>query len=101
MSLLRQRAIEVSVESTFSARSPAEARDWFVRLTSFFSDDEPYEPASQASAVRGTARTPTDVTAKANASPIARRPRAPTKRRAGAVGSAVGATAGTTDIRRF
>jgi hypothetical protein len=48
MSLLRQRAIDVSVASTFSAFSPADARERFVRLTSSFSDDELNAPASQA-----------------------------------------------------
>jgi hypothetical protein len=48
MSLLRHRAIEVNAESTFSALSPADARDWFVRLTSCFSDEELNEPASHA-----------------------------------------------------
>src|SRR6188474_407179 len=97
MSLLRQRAIDVSVESTLSARSPAEARDLLVRLTSCFSDDELYEPASHARTGRGTASRPIEVIAKAIASRIARRARTPAACRA----VAIGRTAGASCIGRF
>src|SRR5438876_12092754 len=61
MSLLRHRAIAVSLESTFRARRLADARAWFVRLTSLASDVELNEFTSHARVVRGDARSPTDV----------------------------------------
>src|SRR5689334_9300180 len=73
MSLLRQRAIEVSVESTLRERRPADARAWFVRLTSCDSEAELKLLASHASVVAGTARMPTDVAANATTSIAAKR----------------------------
>src|SRR5258705_9868881 len=61
MSLLRERAIAVSFESTLRALRPAAARAWFVRLTSFDSDVELKLFTSQANVVRGAASSPTDV----------------------------------------
>ena len=62
MSLLRQRATEVSRESTLSERSPALARARLVRLTRADSDDELNAPASQPRADDGWARAKTDDT---------------------------------------
>src|SRR4051794_21793756 len=67
MSLLRQRAIDDRAESTFRARSPAEARAWFVRETSWRSAVELKLFVSQASVVRGSASTPIEVSPKATA----------------------------------
>src|SRR3954447_19855824 len=67
MSLLSHRAIDDRVESTFSARSPAEARAWFVRLTSCCSEPELKVLTLQASVVRGAAKSPTAVRANATA----------------------------------
>src|SRR4029079_6150278 len=60
MSLLRQRATEVSRESTLSERSPALARARLVRLTRVDSDDELNDPASQPRAEDGWASATTD-----------------------------------------
>src|SRR5689334_11405676 len=65
MSLLRQRAIAVSFESTLSALSPAAARAWFVRLTSWASEPELKALTSQASVVRGVPSRPIAVRANA------------------------------------
>src|SRR6187551_2797924 len=67
MSLLRQRATEVSVESTLSAFNPAAARLRLVRVTRSFSDEELKEPLSHARAADGWARLTTDVSAKRSA----------------------------------
>ena len=66
MSLLRDRAIEARVESTCRARRPAEARAWFVRLTSCRSDVELNVFGDQASVVEGSDSTPIEVAAKAS-----------------------------------
>src|SRR5690349_23553112 len=60
MSLLRQRATEVSRESTLSERRPALARARLVRVTRADSDDELKEPASQPNADVGWASATTD-----------------------------------------
>src|SRR5436190_12335696 len=60
MSLLRQRASDASVESTLSARRPAEARAWFVSVRSWCSDVELKVVGLQASAARGTDSSPRD-----------------------------------------
>src|SRR6478735_694424 len=60
MSLLRQRATEVSRESTLSERSPALARARLVSDTRADSDDELNAPASQPSADDGWASATTD-----------------------------------------
>src|SRR3954454_14937343 len=73
MSLLRDRAIEVSFASSFSVRRPAAARAWFVRLTSCDSEAELNSLALQARVERGAARTPREVRAKAIATNVARR----------------------------
>ena len=73
MSLLRQRAIEVRVESTLSALSPAAARDWFVSATSCFSDVELYWPELQASVGPGATSRPIAVIANARATISAKR----------------------------
>src|SRR6476660_1354848 len=65
MSLLRERAIDVSRESTLSARRPAEARAWLVNRTRSASDDESKLLTDQANVVRGAASSPTDVRMKA------------------------------------
>src|SRR5215213_3396197 len=93
MSLLRQRAIEVSLESTFSARRPAAARAWFVRLTSFDSEAELNEFAAQPSAVGGTARTPTEVRTNATNVRTAKR-RGSANRRARSRGERLAMVAG-------
>ena len=67
MSLLRQRATEVSVESTLSALRPAAARLWLVRAISCFSEAEEAEPALQASVADGVARLKTAVAMNAMA----------------------------------
>src|ERR687889_437824 len=61
MSLLRQRAIAVSFESTFNDFRPADARAWLVRLTSFDSDAELNVLGSHAAAWRGLAIRPIEV----------------------------------------
>src|SRR4029078_5434326 len=66
MSFLRQRAIEASLEATFRALKAAAARAWFVRLTSWASDEELNEFASQAKVACGAASSPTDVRANAS-----------------------------------
>src|SRR6476660_9791108 len=73
MSLLRDRAIAVNVESTRRDRRPADARAWFVRLTSCRSDDELNVLADQASVAEGSDSTPIEVAAKARTTSIARR----------------------------
>ena len=55
MSLLRERAIADSRESTLSDFRPAAARDWLVRLTSFDSDAELKVLSLQARVERGVA----------------------------------------------
>src|SRR5881392_3045369 len=65
MSLLRQRAMAVSLESTLSERSPFAARAWFVRLTSCDSEAELKLLTSQASVARGVASRPIEVSRKA------------------------------------
>src|SRR3954454_7067870 len=67
MSLLRQRAMAVSLESTLRERSPFAARAWFVRLTSCDSEPELKLLTSQASVARGVASTPIEVNRKATA----------------------------------
>src|SRR5215212_3707964 len=73
MSLLRQRAMAVSFESTFRALNPADARAWFVRLTSLDSEAELKLLTSQANVVLGAANSPTAVRAKATAVTMANR----------------------------
>src|SRR6266850_4721478 len=73
MSLLRQRAIEASLESTFRALRPAAARAWFVRLTSWASEPELNALTSHAKVARGAASNPTEVRAKASIVMTARR----------------------------
>src|SRR5918994_6665805 len=70
MSLLRQRATEVSVLSTLSALRPAAARLRFVRAMRSRSDAELYVPLSHANADRGWARLITDVTANTRATSV-------------------------------
>ncbi len=67
MSLLRQRATDVSVESTLSALSPAAARLWLVSATSCFSEADEYAPSDQASVAAGAASVKTDVARNATA----------------------------------
>src|SRR6476469_592915 len=71
MSLLRQRATDVRVESSFRAGRPAFTRLRLVRATSSASDEELNEPASQPNARDGLAKATTDVTAKVTATAIA------------------------------
>src|SRR6478735_2318881 len=71
MSLLRQRATDVRVESSFRAGRPAFTRLRLVRATSSASDDELNDPASQPNARDGLAKATTDVTAKVTATAIA------------------------------
>src|SRR5690242_400003 len=73
MSLLRQRASEARVESTLRARSPADARAWFVSVRSCRSDVELKLLLLHASASRGATSIPSDVTANANATITTRR----------------------------
>ena len=73
MSLLRQRAMDRSVESTLSALRPAAARLWFVSATRSFSDAALKAPSAQAAAGDGAARLNTEVTAKTNATAVAMR----------------------------
>src|SRR6476469_2375322 len=93
MSLLRERAIDVSVESTLRERRPAEARAWFVRLTSCDSDAELNALMSQARVVRGAASRPTEVRPNARAviRRTRRRPAGRAVRRSATRGRAVGA----------
>src|SRR3954463_4992931 len=65
MSLLRERAIAVSFESTLSDLSPAAARAWLVIVTSCDSDAELNAFVSQPRAERGTDRIPIAVTVNA------------------------------------
>src|SRR6185369_5761900 len=60
MSLLRQRAIAVSFESTLRGLRPAAARAWFVRRTRVASEVELKLLTLQASVVRGAASNPAD-----------------------------------------
>src|SRR5580765_2883994 len=71
MSLLRQRATEVRVESIFRARRPAAARAWLVRLTSWRSDVELKLLASQAYVGPALASSPIPEIPNARASPRA------------------------------
>src|SRR5688500_5454322 len=82
MSLERPRAIAASVPSTLSARRPADARDWFVRAASCFSDDElnSFEPHADAGV--GAASRPTVVAANATRVSSAKRRRSRSWRRA-------------------
>src|SRR6266545_4010140 len=73
MSLLRQRAIEVSAESTFSDRRPAFALDWFVRAMSCCSEAELNVPELQARVEAGATRIPIEVRANETAVKRARR----------------------------
>src|SRR5258706_3804430 len=73
MSLLRERAIAVSLASTLRDLRPAAARAWLVRLTSVDSEPELKLFASQASAVRGGASRPTEVRRNARAVITAKR----------------------------
>src|SRR5687768_14012498 len=73
MSLLRDRAIEVRVESTLSDLRPAAARDWLVRATSCLSDVVLYWPELHASVGRGATSRPTAVIANARATSSAKR----------------------------
>src|SRR5919198_5469339 len=73
MSLLRQRAIDVRVESTRSERSPALARAWLVRVTSSRSDAELNELLLQPRTTPGVASSPSDVTTNASAVNVGRR----------------------------
>ncbi len=86
MSLLRDRATDVRVESTRSDLRPAAARDWFVMATSCCSDVELYWPELQASVGRGATSRPTDVIANATATI------SPKRRGVALIGSAIGAT---------
>src|SRR3954467_12398911 len=67
MSLLRQRATDVSVESTFKAGRPALARLRFVSVMRVDSDEELNEPASQPNARDGAAYAQPEVTANSKA----------------------------------
>src|SRR3954447_14199896 len=96
MSLLPQRAIDVRVASIFSERRPADARAWFVRLTSCRSDVELKLFALQPRVVDGAARTPTEVRPNANAS-IARNRRG-RRVSAGAASGGLVAVSGVTNI---
>src|SRR5690242_3442255 len=88
MSLLRQRAMAVSFESTLRERSPRAARAWFVRLMSFASDAELRAFASQASVARGAARSPAADSRNATAVSAAMRREARAPRAAARFGSA-------------
>ena len=66
MSLLRDRAMAVSFASTLSAFRPAAARDWFVRATSCFSDEELNVFELQAFVGPAATSRPTEVTTNAN-----------------------------------
>src|SRR5258705_3690556 len=83
MSLLRERAIAVSVESTLRDFRPAAARDWFVSATSCFSDAELKALTLQAFVGPAVARRPTVVIAKARVVTAAIRLVSPTSRRSG------------------
>src|SRR2546426_2545133 len=73
MSLLRQRAMEVSAESTLRAGSPRLVRAWLVRATSCDSAAELKELASQPSARPGAAKRPRALSTNAMATrPIQR-----------------------------
>ena len=65
MSFERQRAIEVSVESTLRARKPALARAWLVRVTSSCSSAALNELPSQARTGAGWASSPAAVSTSA------------------------------------
>ncbi len=67
MSLLRQRATEVRVESTLRDLRPAFARARLVIATRSASDEELNEPASQAKVRLGAAKAAIEVTAKRSA----------------------------------
>src|SRR4029077_18029770 len=67
MSLLRQRATDVRVESSLSALRPAAARLWLVRATSCRSEEDEADPALQARVDDGVARLNADVARKATA----------------------------------
>src|SRR4051795_10135305 len=73
MSLLRQRATDVNVESTLRAGRPAFARLRLVRVTSSASDEELKEPASHAKVRAGVAKAKIDVTANSAATATASR----------------------------
>src|SRR6476660_4944922 len=67
MSLLCQRATDVSVESTLRALSPALARLRLVRVTRSDSDAELNDPALQARVAAGAAKAKIEVIANSNA----------------------------------
>src|SRR5258705_3846210 len=73
MSLLRDRAIAVSLESTLRTLRPCCARARFVSVTSVDSAAELKLLLSQANDVRGVASSPTDVRMNAIASITAKR----------------------------
>src|SRR5258705_4010844 len=73
MSLLRDRAIAVSLASTLRALRPCCARARFVSVTSVDSDAELKLLLSQANDARGVASSPTDVRMNAIASITAKR----------------------------
>ena len=73
MSLLRQRAMERSAESTLRALRPAAARLWLVSATSSFSEAALNAFSLQAAAGDGAARLKTEVIAKTSATAPAMR----------------------------
>ncbi len=73
MSLLRQRATEVRVESTLRDGRPAFARARLVRLTSCDSDEELNDELSQPKVRDGAANAKTEVIANSAATAIASR----------------------------
>src|SRR6266536_1331262 len=73
MSLLRQRATDVSVESTLSVRRPALARARLVKATSCDSAVESNAPLSQARLRAGVARVAMEVSPNRSAVASARR----------------------------
>lgn len=75
MSLLRERATEARVESTWSAFRPALARAWLWSCSSSASAVALYVLALHAATPPGTANTPTEVARKAAATSTERRPR--------------------------
>src|SRR5438034_4088222 len=75
MSLLRQRAIDVSAESTFSAGRPLLARAWFVSVMSSDSSAGLNVFADQPKTCPGVANTPSVLSANAAATSAPERDR--------------------------
>jgi len=80
MSLLRQRAMLVSAESTMSDLRPADARLWLVSATSSRSEAALAAPASQAKTETGAMSNPTEVKPKARRTNAASRRGASSRR---------------------